>query len=159
MHWHVAGQVVVGVENFATLRTGIRLLLGGGGVRPGARPRRVLLLRGQGGGGGEPEAGPQPAGELDGVVEGGGVAGGGEELVAGGESEVRGSLCAAGSSGGMLRGAASCSRGHQTGQEAGAPGGAVARPAITSYIHTSAAQQNLARYNQQQTVKCCRSFC
>ena len=150
MHWHVAGQVVVGVENFATLRTGIRLLLGGGGVRPGARPRRVLLLRGQGGGGGEPEAGPQPAGELDGVVEGGGgVAGGGEELVAGGESEVRGSLCAAGSGGGMLRGAASCSRGHQTGQEAGAPGGAVPRPAITSYIHTSAAQQNLARYNQQ----------
>ena len=118
VHWHVAGQVVVGVENFATLRTGIRLLLGGGGVRPGARPRRVLLLRGQGGGGGEPEAGPQPAGELDGVVEGGGgVAGGGagagEELVAGGESEVRGGLCAASSSGGMLRGAASCSRGHQ----------------------------------------------
>ena len=112
MHWHVAGQIVVGVENFATLRTGIRLLLGGGGVRPGARPRRVLLLRGQGGG--EPEAGPQPAGELDGVVEGGGGGGGaGEELVAGGESEVRGGLCAASSSGGMLRGAASCSRGHQ----------------------------------------------
>ena len=122
-------------------------IFGGGGVRPGA-----LLLRGQGGGGGEPEAGPQPAGELDGVVEGGGVvAGGGEEVVAGGESEVRGSLCAAGSGGGMLRGAAtaSCSRGHQTGQEAGAPGGAVPRPAITSYNHTSAAQQNLARYNQQ----------
>ena len=34
-------------------------------------------------------------------------------LGAGGESEVRGGLCAASSSGGMLRGAASCSRGHQ----------------------------------------------